>query len=276
MKKVALGGLFLFLFSCSTLFDKKICKVGDKVLYEKDLNTIVRLFYSEFSEEEAKNLAIEQWANQQRIKLEIESTSPDIFLANTLQTENELMNLNLFELENKFIQNHLDTVITESEIQDYYNKHRENYKSQSYIVRALYIKIPDTMGATLGIDDYYLLNNDKDREEIKKYANLYATNFYFEEKRWIFFDDLVREIPIAQKEKNELIINRGKAKYIANGETHYINILDYRTKSISSPLEAERNVIRRHVITRKINKLRENAKETILQNVKEKYPITYY
>lgn len=276
MKKVAVSGLFLFLLSCTNVFETKVCKVGDEILYETDLNTMIRLFYADYEEEKAKDLAIKQWAIQQRIKLRLKETLPDVHLKNALQTQQELMALNLFELENEYIQSHLDTIVSENEIQDYYNKHRENYKTQSYIVRALYIKIPDTVASVLDIDTHYMLNNDKDREEIKKYANLYATNFYFEENRWIFFDDLVREIPISPNEKNELISNRGKAKFSEKGETHYINILDYRTKSISSPLEAERDVIKRHVLTRKINDLRESAKETILRNVEKEYPITYY
>lgn len=276
MKKVAVSGLFLFLLSCTNVFETKVCKVGDEILYETDLNTMIRLFYADYEEEKAKDLAIKQWAIQQRIKLRLKETLPDVHLKNALQTQQELMALNLFELENEYIQSHLDTIVSENEIQDYYNKHRENYKTQSYIVRALYIKIPDTVASVLDIDTHYMLNNDKDREEIKKYANLYATNFYFEENRWIFFDDLVREIPISPNEKNELISNRGKAKFSEKGETHYINILDYRTKSISSPLETERDVIKRHVLTRKINDLRESAKETILRNVEKEYPITYY
>lgn len=276
MKKVAVSGLFLFLLSCTNVFETKVCKVGDEILYETDLNTMIRLFYADYEEEKAKDLAIKQWAIQQRIKLRLKETLPDVHLKNALQTQQELMALNLFELENEYIQSHLDTIVSENEIQDYYNKHRENYKTQSYIVRALYIKIPDTVASVLDIDTHYMLNNDKDHEEIKKYANLYATNFYFEENRWIFFDDLVREVPISPNEKNELISNRGKAKFSEKGETHYINILDYRTKSISSPLEAERDVIKRHVLTRKINNLRESAKETILRNVEKEYPITYY
>lgn len=271
-----MGSLFLFLTSCMNFNSKKVCKVGSEVLYEHDLEAIINIYFSDFEDEEARDLAIEQWANQMRINLTIANTLPEIQLTNIIQSQSELSQLNLFALENDFIENNLDTTITEDEIQSYYEKHRQNYQNQAYIVKALYVKLPDTVASVSKIDDYYLLNNDKDREEIKKYANLYATNFYFEEKRWIYFDDLVREIPMSPNKKNELIINRGKAKFSNNGETYYLNILDYKTKSVSSPLEAEKDVIRRHVLTQKINKLRNTAKETILKNAQENYPISYY
>src|SRR5690554_3164888 len=186
------------------------------------------------------------------------------------------MQLNLFELENQFITKHLDSIISDQEIQDYYESHRENYKAESYIVRALYIKVPDTVAGVLNIDEHYLLKNDKDLEEVKKYANLYATGFYFEKERWIYFDDLIREISISSSTKEALVRNRGNIIFKENGETHYINILDYRTKSISSPMEVERDGIRIHILKRRVNKLRSTAKETILENVKVKYPVTYF
>lgn len=277
LKKVVLwSSLFLFLFSCSGNRDKKICQVGEYILYASELEVRKELFFPHLNDEEAKKKAIEQWIEQQGVKLEIESVSPKVKVAHELSVEDELMQLNLFELENQFITEHLDSVISDQEIQDYYENHRENYKAESYIVRALYIKVPDTVAGVLNIDEHYLLKNDKDLEEIKKYANLYASGFYFEQERWIYFDDLVREIPISTDTKDDLIKRRGEAIFKDNGETHYINVLDFRTKSISSPMEVERAGIRRHILKRRVNNLRSTAKETILENVKEKYTVTYF
>ena len=275
-KVVLWSSLLLFLFSCSGNDDIEICKVGDEILFETELNHRIDLLIDDLTKEEAKEKAIEEWIQEQQIALEIEAVSPDVKTAHEIRVRHELMQLNLFELENKFITQNLDSVISEKEIQKYYSSHRENYKTESFIVRALYIKIPDTLASALEIDKSYLLKNDKDLSEVKKNANLYATNFYYEEERWIYFDDLVREITISTNKKEELVKNRGNAIFKENGETHYINVLDFRTKSISSPMEIERAGIRRHILKRRVNDLRNKAKETILEDVKEKYPISYY
>ncbi|WP_159038569.1 hypothetical protein [Brumimicrobium mesophilum] len=275
-KVVLWSSLLLFLFSCSGNGDEKICQVGDEILYETELINRMELIDSDLSEQESKDKAIEEWIQEQQIALEIEHISPDVKKAHEIRVRHELMQLNLFELENNFITQHLDSVISEEEIQSYYTSHRENYKSESFIVRALYIKIPDTLATALKIDKSYLLKNDKDLTEVKKIANLYATNFYFEKERWIYFDDLVREISISANKKEELVKNRGNAIFKENGETHYVNVLDFRTKTISSPMEIERAGIKRHILKRRVNDLRNKAKETILEDVKEKYPISYY
>lgn len=277
MKKVVLwSSLLLFLFSCLENDDKKICQIGEFILYETELELRKSVFFGDLDPKEAEEKAIEHWLNQQRIKIELNAIRPEIEQINELRIQDELTQLNLFELENIYITTHLDSLISEQEIQEYYNNHRENYKTESYIVQALYLKVPDTVAQILNIEEYYLLKNDKDLEEIKKYANLYASSFYFETERWIYFDDLVREISIPSDVKDNLVKNRGEGIFKENGETHYINVLNFRTKSISSPMEVERAGIRRHILKRRAYKLRNTAKETILENVKEKYPVSYF
>ena len=258
----------------------KVCKIGDHVLYEKELQNRMELFSDDFSddfsEEEAREKAISQWANQQRIKIELENSSPRVLIKNKLQTDDELMKLNLFELENDYIKNNLDTTINPKEIQEYYDAHRDNYKTKSYIVRALLVTVPDSISKTINLEKYYLLKNDKDREKIKNFANLYASNYYFEEERWIYFDDLVRGIPMSNQSKEQLIKGKGYEIFEQNEKITYINILKYREKTISAPMEIEQDRIRDDIFKRRANKIRSTVKETIIENVKEKYPISYY
>lgn len=277
VKKVVLwSSLFLFLLSCSESKGERVCKVGSHILHERELEARMELYIADYGEEEARKKAISQWAKQQRIKEEVQTISPMVLTRNKLQTEDDLMKLNLFELENIAIQTRLDTVIKQKEIQEFYDTHRENYKSKSYIVHALLITVPDSLTKDLKLDKYYLLKNDKDREKIKKYANLYASNYYFEEERWIYFDDLVRGIPMSNKNKEELIKGQGHGTFKRNEKTTYINILNHRVKSISSPMDIEQDRIRNDILKRRANKIRSKVKETILENVNEKYPISYF
>lgn len=271
-----MSSLFLFLFSCSFFDNTRVCKVGDSVLYESELELIQETVFGHLSMEESREPAIERWASQERIKLEMEAHNPVMLKENKLQIEEDFLQLNMFELENAYLTTHLDSLISEGEIQDYYNQNRDEYKNESYIVRALYVEIPDTIPEIATLDKHYLLKNDKDREEVEKIANLYATNFYLEEKVWIYADDLLRSTPIPNDEKGRLVKSKGNMILPYGGDVYYINILDSKIKTVSSPLESERDRIRNDILKRRINKLREKAKEIILKDVKEKYPVTYF
>lgn len=270
-----MSSLLVFLFSCDFQNEEVVCEVGNYTLSENELEEFIILNDGNLDNTEDREKAIEKWVEMQLLKLELEETAPDVLNSNQLKVEEELAQRNLFELENQYIKKNLDSSITESEIQSYYEKHRENYVRQSYIVRALYLKVADTLGDHNAIAESFLLKNDKHKEDIKKYANLYATNFYFEDKKWIYFEDLIRDIPVSENKKKELIVNRGNAVFKEGGFTHFINILDYRLKNISSPMEVEKKLIEKHILKRRVNDLREVARETIIENVRQKYKVNY-
>lgn len=253
-----------------------VCKVGDHILDEDELSTLMDYHRNDFSDHELKERVIEEWVEHKLIEIKAAKEIPDQYKENMIKANHEASNFHLFELENHFIRTHIDSNVTDDQIQKYYKDHRENYKTNSYIVKALYIKTPDTLALEGPIQQAFLLKNDKDVSEVKKYGNLYASNFYLGENKWIYFDDLVKEVPMSQQQKETLIRGRGEATFQIDGYTYFINVLDYRSKTVSSPMEVEKSIIRAHILKRRVHQLREKAKETILKDVKENYPVSYY
>lgn len=275
-KVVMVGSLLLFMYSCMNRNSSAICKVGEHVLYEDELNSLMDYHQNEFPKDKLKDKVIEKWIEHTLIKIKASKDIPDQYEENIIKANHEANNFHLFELENDYIRTHIDSTVTDDQIQKYYKDHRENYKTSTYIVKALYIKTKDTFAMEGSIQEAFLLKNDKDLNEVKKYGNLYASNFYLGENKWIYFDDLVKEVPMSQQQKEILITRRGESSFQIDGYTYFINVLDYRSKTISSPMEVEKSIIRAHILKRRVHQLREEAKETILKDVKENYPVHYY
>lgn len=258
----------MFFIQCDSQHEKIICTIENRTLHLTELETIIEQSFSNLPPKQAKEKAIQKWSIDQQIDLYSAEYHPNIHA-------NKTADLQLFELENLYINKHLDTTISEEEILHYYNKHRENYVTKAYIVKALYMKIPDTIASIVQPEKYYMLKNDKDYVEIKNIGNLYATSFYLEQNRWIYFNDLMREIPFSAYQKENLIKNKKQAIFKINNEIHYLNILDYKTKNISSPLQIENKRIRHHILRIRIKDWREKAKNIILNDVKKKYPVHF-
>ena len=253
-----------------------MCEVETQKLYQDELDELMKFYKDDFKKEELRVKVIDLWVNQQLIQLEIQNKLPEVNKIQALKIDQELYYMQLFELENAYIQEHIDSVVTIEQIEEYYTDHREKYKSSSYVVKALYIKVPDTLAQKETLRSVFMLKNDKDFDEVKKYGNLYATNFYLAKDKWIYFDDLVKEIPMSQQQKKKLILNRGEATFELDGYTYFINVIDYRSKRISSPLEVEKSVIKAHILKKRVNRLRKKAKETIIENVRKNSSVTYH
>lgn len=275
-KAVILVSLLLVFTACTNEKGKLWAEVNNIQLYEYDAEAM--MVAQQLSPENEAHVMgfIDSWIEQQLVNAESKKENPTNFRLNEIKAEQTLYQLNLFELENEFIRNNLDSTVTTAEIMDYYRKNRDNYLEQSFIVKALYIKIPDSIGATKNIEKAFLLKNDKDRQEILKYANLYATNFYFEEEKWIFFEDLVRDIPITDGTKERLIVKKDHGIFTDKDNVYFLNILDYRIKNTTAPLEVEKETIRKIILKRRSNELRKKMNQIIIDEIKSKHTVNRY
>ena len=48
-----------------------------------------------------------------------------------------------------------------------------------------------------------VIKNDKDLSKVNTYAKLYAENFYFDDEQWIYFNDLTKDIPLKEYNKDK-------------------------------------------------------------------------
>lgn len=270
------GSLLFFFSSCDFSKQEKIAQVDDFVLFEEEVLEHLEKMELSSNDQEAFDQYVKNWINRKVVTLELNNADASLAYQNDYKAKQNKYDLDLFALENMRIEMEVDSSISEEEILSYYQKNRSNYVSKTYIVKALYIKIPDSIPAVEQLKKAFLLKNDKDRNEVKKYGNLYATHFYFEEEKWIFFDDLVRDIPMTDKAKNNLILKRDHALFTDKNDIYLLNILDYKEKRANKPLEFEKNKIRKHILKRRINNLREEIRQNILNDAKEKHTITLY
>ena len=276
LKAILTGSLLFSMFSCDYFNRELLATVEDEKLYESDFENYVNAFDLNPNDEKVREEFIEDWIKAKVINLELSEKQPKIYYQNKFKNEESLASRNLFELENILITKELDETVEESDILEYYENNRSNYLQKSYIVKALYIKIPDTIKESNILEDAFLLKNDKDHEQINKYGNLYGVNFYWEDDKWIFLEDLVRDIPITQENKDKIVRNKGNGVFRDEQYVYLLNVLDYKLKETSAPLDFERENIKKHILKRRINAIREEISNLILEEIYENYSIHQY
>jgi hypothetical protein len=178
-------------------------------------------------------------------------------------------------IENKIIEERLDTIVSEKEILSYFKTHRTKYAKEKFVVKAAYLKIPLETKEKEQIKRAMLLKNDKDEAIVKNFANLYAINFYFEPKKWIFFDDLVKEMPISI-DKNKIITSRISYTISDEKYSYFLKIFDYKLKRTDAPLTTEKEKIKRAIIAQRVKALRKNMTAEIKNRLENKYEIKNY
>jgi hypothetical protein len=265
--------LFLLLGACETFNDPKIASLADFDLRESELN--YQLNQQPWNKE-LEDSIINQWIKKTILLTQFDSLSLQKQREINIKINDYKSALIRFELENILIQQQLDTLVTEEELISYYNENKKDFELSDFIVKVLYLKIPSNAPDIDKINRLYTLRQAKDTAQVISYANKYAANFFYHQDKWIYFDDLLKEIPLEGIDKEKFILNKTKTNFEENGYIYYLNILDYRLKNAPSPFSLEREHIRQRILTRRIREIRETLEQELIDKALKKHEIHYY
>lgn len=251
-----------------------VASVGNMELLESEVLIMMKHLGQDPKDEKQFNSFIEQWTETALYEIELKERYPEKYKVIDQRANSFRGDHARFELEELSLLSKIDTVITKEEVQAYYDEHKEEFVLTDYLVRALYLKIPEGQDfKKKNIHIKYLLKNNKDLEEVNSYAKLYAENFYFNDSSWIYFSELTKDIPMKRFNKDNIVLNRTKT-YFSEGEyTYFLNILDYQLKDDVPPIDFLENEIKTIVLNQRIQQEKEKLSPILLKELKEKYAV---
>ncbi|MDA7803220.1 hypothetical protein N8987_01415 [Crocinitomix sp.] len=267
--------ILLSLASCKTDENKGriVAKVGDKNLYSSDLKF---LSYASDDSAEVVTNYVNVWIEKEILLYEAENSESVDQAAINRKVESFRNDLLIHELENQKINEALETNITRGDIETYYKEHEDDFQLNDYLVKVLYLKIPLDAPDIEKIESAYKLRRESDLEFVDEYAKNYASNFYYDIENWIYFDDLLKEIPLHDINKDRFILKRSKIRFEENGFYYFLNIVDYKLKNTLSPISFERDNIKERIMNNRIQALREEIKKDIIKKAYEERKIERY
>ena len=269
---------FCIAVSCNSENNGKIiAEVYNKILYQNQLEKA--LGSSDLSETDSVQRAtkfIEAWVDEQILVHKAETSNLIDELEIKGKVEHYKNTLIIHQYQNTKIKELLDTAISMEEIKSYYEIHKKDFQLRDYLVNVLYIKVSEDAPDLNKLSKWYKLKKESDLEEIKKYVSLYATNFYFDENNWIYFDEITKEIPLQDVNKDKFITRKSKTKFSEEGYYYFLNIIDYKLKNAVSPIEFEMENIKQRILNNRIYNLREEINEQLIKSANDKNAIKIY
>lgn len=154
------------------------------------------------------------------------------------QLEQYRIDLLTYEVLNKLALQAADTSHTEDELRAYYAEHSDEFELSQNIIKIIFYKIPSS---AVNID--ILWSNFKAKDEsiyaTLKELSIESGNYYDDKDSWVFFEDILKEIPI-NTYNQEHYLNNNKIIRLSEGEFEYfIRIFDFKIRSTTSPFSME-------------------------------------
>ncbi|MDR2906470.1 MAG: hypothetical protein LBU91_00570, partial [Bacteroidales bacterium] len=91
-----------------------------------------------------------------------------------------------------------------------------------------------------------------------------STNYFLDNDRWIYFNDLLKEIPIEVYNQEEFLRTRKQFQVPEENWEYYVNILEYRAEEDFSPIEFEREKIKNIILNNRKVKLIESLRTEVM------------
>tara|TARA_Y100000589_G_C27194973_1_gene646380 strand:+ start:3075 stop:3926 length:852 start_codon:yes stop_codon:yes gene_type:complete len=242
---------------------KKLARINDEFLYLDDIiNEIPINIKGEDSIIYVKNY-IQNWLTNKLIVKKSEELIPNNLIKVDKKIEKYRSSLISYEFEQFYVSRRLDTNITTYEILDYYNKHTDDFILNDYIIKCLYLKTSKNSPILKDLKKIYQLKNDNDIDNLTKLSQKNIELFYYNNEEWIFFDELLKQIPIEVNNKINFI-KKEKIRYFEKGDfIYFVNIYDYRIKDGKSPLSLEKEKIKSILLNNRANELRKELKSNL-------------
>ena len=263
--------IILFVSACKFLdrntIDAKIAlaRVDNNYLYIEDI-----IFPSLQND---SSLIIEKQTDQW-IKNQLLLKSAYENVINVTNVDNQVLqyknNLILFEYEKITYQNNIDFLVSDEELNKYYENNIKDFVLPFDLVKALYAKIPVGAPDIGGFRKIIKEHPDSDINAIRSYCFQFAEKSFLEDTIWVKLDDIILNNPLLLINDKSQFLKRNM--YVENvDENHYffLKIVDKRLIGETSPLSFESNVINAIILNKRKQELFDKLRDSIFVNSKK-------
>jgi hypothetical protein len=254
--------LLVILAGCAkptaTITEKPLARVLDHYLYKSDMAGFIPAgITGEDSLAMVRDFK-ERWVRNQLLLNKAELNLTDEEKNVIQQIENYRSSLLIYAYEQSYIRQHLDTVVTETEIQNFYKENQSNFILNGSLMKGVFIKIPVKAPEAYKVRQWYRSDNPENVKSLEGYCFKHATVYDHFNDGWVRLNEILPMIPAVQGNSEAAILSR---RYIETRDTaflYFLNAKEIVPSGNVSPLEIVKNDIESIILNkRKINMINE-------------------
>ena len=238
-----------------------LARVFDYKLYFDDIKDLIQGYSNaQDSIQQVKSLT-EHWVRDRLILVEAEKNFPKEANMNKLLEDYRQSLLRHF-FEQRTIEERLDTVITEADLQAYYEANKEQHRLESGILRGYYFKIKKPQGRSDRILTWWRTFPEEHFEEVISYAAQRAKTNWSDSTQWHEMHMLIQLFPEGTLSPQAIRSKQG----IMREDRDYVHLLYplevYHEQDIA-PLSRVRPQAARYIIHQRELELLDRIKKEI-------------
>ena len=264
MKKIVIILTICSIVACdSNTSGKVVARAFGNELYDTD---IANLISDDASFEDSVFLTkefINIWVSKQVLLNEAEQVLNGQEKDKSQELEAYKHDLLSYELINKLVRQEIDTSFTTHELELYYEENKNEFELSKNIIKLVFYKIPLASKNLDLLWSSFRANDQSINPTLVSLSNR-GGNYYENGNSWVFFDDILKEIPINTYNQEHYLNNH---KYIRINEgdfVYFVKINDFKTRSMLSPFVLEKQRIKEILLMKRQQELQKTIESDLL------------
>jgi len=203
------------------------------------------------------NAEVERWTRETLLMQEAEKNIPADLNIDELVRDYR-MSLIRHNYEQFLVETQLDSVISEQEISDYYEKNKEQYQLQSSILRCFLIKVPKSAPNLDQLRSWWISSNLEDFKKMKDYAMQNAAFYMLEVDAWYQQSDLRAQLPNGSNLNPTQNLNQTDENFF-----YFLKVLEKKSNKEIAPLGYIQDQIKKVILHKRKMVLLDQRKEEL-------------
>lgn len=253
-----------------------IARVGDVYLYKSEIKDLVPNGTSKTDSIAIVKSYINRWATQKILYNAAEYNLSD----NQIEGFEDLINQYKTDLFTKayleeLVKQQIDTVVTESQINSYYNSNKQYFKNSSELIKLRYINLVKENQKLEKIKSKFSSFTKNDKKDLQELA-IQFKSYAFNDSMWVDINQVYEKLPfINVNNKDEYMVSGKNFQYPDSTTIWLVKVNKVLSKNEATPLQFLKPTIKQVIINnRKLELVKKIEKEITNDAIKSnKYEI---
>ncbi|WKN31019.1 peptidyl-prolyl cis-trans isomerase [Porifericola rhodea] len=255
-----------------------LARVYDNFLYQQDLEGILEENVSAADSASIINRYIDSWIRKQLIIAEA-ATQIEFDEA---ELERKILDyryaLMVYEFEKNYVNQRVETEVSEDEIKEYYQKNKDNFELKQNIIKGIFAKVPQEAPRIGRLRKLFQSKMDEEvREEIKSYCLSFASSYSLDDSVWYDFEDVIKNTPLVSIPNKVQFLRENE--FIETSDdiyVYFVKVTDYKITDQISPIEFVRDDIMKIITNKRKVALTQELEDEIYQEASDNNEFEIY
>lgn len=275
-----LGGVVLCLAGCSDAVDpqdQRLARAYDRNLYWSDLRQVVPLDAAPADSAAMADAYINNWIRQQVLLHKAEDNLGDAEKDFEIRLQDYRNSLVIFAYEQALVDQKLNTEVSKSEVEAYFDQNRVNFELRDNILRLRWFKVRESDKRTLKrLEEHFLSGDPQRMSEVELWLAQRNIPIVDRTDRWSTFNELRTEITVWSAQDEGERLREGRVVLRDMEGAYFVDILELRRKDSASPMAMVEQDIRSILINRRKLQLLEAMRNDVQQDAQANGHVEVY